>query len=377
MAPPRFAILAPRFEERDAVGNDMLGMRAALRGAGCEAELFARDWGTEAGVQPARAIPRFLSRSSDCLIYHYAIAWDYGLELLADTSYRRIVRYHNVTPPEYFAPYNADYARLCRIARDGITPMIQAAPDLYLCDSRYNADDLRAAGADDARMAVVAPFHRVEALLDCVPDPALQRALGVRAAAHDRPFTLLAVGRVVPNKKLERVFAAVALLQRASPRPLRVVIAGKRDPALDAYNRELVGAAEATGLSASIWWLEQLSEAELRACYEAADLFVLPSDHEGFSVPLVEAMALGAPILAHTAAAAPETLGDAGLSLDAGDPALWAATIARSHTDGGLRAELSRRGRERYASVFAADAIAARFLSAVGLRAAAAPGVRS
>lgn len=377
MAAPRFAILAPRFEERDAVGNDMLGMREALRGAGCEAELFARDWGTEAGVLPARAIERFLARPGDCLIYHYAIAWDYGLELLADARYRRIVRYHNVTPPEFFAPYNADYARLCRIARDGIGPMIHAAPDLYLCASRYNADDLTAAGADDARMAVVAPFHRVQALLGCAPDPALQRALGVRNSAPERPFTLLAVGRVVPNKKLERIFAAVAALQPEVRPTLRVVIAGKRDPALDAYNRRLVSAAQTTGLTSNIWWLENLSEAELRACYDAADLFVLPSDHEGFSVPLVEAMALGAPILAHTAAAAPETLGDAGLSLDAGDPALWAAAIARLQTDAGLRAELSRRGRERYATAFAADAITKRFLSALNLRPAAAPGGRA
>lgn len=377
MTPPRFAILAPRFEERDAVGNDMLGMRDALRGAGCEAELFARDWGVEAGVQAARAIPRFLARASDCLIYHYAIAWDYGLELLAGTRYKRIVRYHNVTPPDYFEPYNADYARLCRIARDGLAPMIRAAPDGYLCDSRYNADDLAAVGADAARLSVVPPFHRVQALLDCAPDAALQRAIGRRGASSERPFTLLAVGRVVPNKKLERIFAALAILQRTSLRRLRVIIAGKRDPALDSYNRELVRAAEATGMTSSIWWLEQLSEAELRACYEAADLFVLPSDHEGFSVPLVEAMALGAPILAHPVAAAPETLGDAGLLVDAGDPVLWAAAIERLQSDAALRTELSRRGAERYASVFSTGAIHRRFLSALDLRVAAEAGVRS
>jgi glycosyltransferase involved in cell wall biosynthesis len=372
----RFAILSPRFEERDAVGNDMLGMREALRAAGFEAELFARDWGVDAGVQAARVIPRFLSRASDCLIYHYAIAWDYGLELLAETRYRRIVRYHNVTPPEYFAPFNAEYARLCRIARDGIAPMVRAMPDLYLCDSQYNAGELLHTGAEEAKVSVLAPFHRIEELLAAPADSALQRALGVRDRDPARPFTVLAVGRVVPNKKLERIFAALALLRRTSSRAVRVIIAGKRDPALDVYNRALVRAAEDADLSASVWWLEQLSEAELRACYEAADLFALPSDHEGFSVPLVEAMALGAPILAHPAAAVPETVGDAGLLCDANDPALWAAAIARLQSDPQIREELSRRGRERYGRVYAGSRIQERFFAALDFRAVADSGVR-
>ncbi len=376
MPRPRFAILAPRFEERDAVGNDMLGMREALQGAGCAAELFARDWGADVGVQPARTIPRFLRDHHDCLIYHYAIAWDYGLELLAAPRYKRIVRYHNVTPPEYFTPFSADYARLCRIAREGIAPMVRTEPDLFLCDSHYNARELLAAGAAETRVCVLPPFHRASALLSAPADRALQRALGVRDHAAARPFTLLAVGRVVPNKKLERIFAALAILSRTTEQTVRVIIAGKRDPALDVYNRALVRAAESAAITERVWWLEQLSEAELRTCYEAADLFVLPSEHEGFSVPLVEAMALGAPILAHPAAAVPETLGDAGLLLDAGDPALWAAGIARVQSDALLRAELSRRGRDRYERIYASERIQARFLAALKFRAVAESGAR-
>ena len=94
-----------------------------------------------------------------------------------------------------------------------------------------------------------------------------------------------------------------------------------------------------------------VSESELVGWYEAADVFVCVSEHEGFCVPLVEAMGFGVPVVAFGAAAVPETLGGAGLVLEEKSPVSVASAVVRVLSDSVVREGLVARGRVRAAEL--------------------------
>jgi glycosyltransferase involved in cell wall biosynthesis len=85
----------------------------------------------------------------------------------------------------------------------------------------------------------------------------------------------------------------------------------------------------------------------LTAAYRSADVFVSCSDHEGFGIPLVEAMGHGLPVVAYGAAAVPSTVGDAGIVLPEKSPAMVAAAVHRVLADDRVRAALVAAGRDR------------------------------
>jgi len=141
---------------------------------------------------------------------------------------------------------------------------------------------------------------------------------------------------------------------------LRIVGASSSPAYLDAIRRlvdalELGGSVELTGA---------VTDAELAAHYRAADVFVCVSEHEGFCVPLLEAMHHGVPIVAYGATAVGETLGGGGIALPGKAPSLVAAAVARVHDDAALRAELVAAGRRRLED-FALTKTRARYRSAL------------
>ena len=129
------------------------------------------------------------------------------------------------------------------------------------------------------------------------------------------------------------------------------------EPALRAFIDEL-GLADVVTLAGSV------SGAELEAYFRAADVFVMASDHEGFCVPLAEAMGHGVPIVAYGVTAVPETVGGAGLVLDDKSAVPFAAAVGRVLRDPTLREVLAAAGRAR-AAEFDLAASTRRFVSLV------------
>lgn len=360
MTSSRFAILLPRLERGDAIGQDALGMLSALRAAGAEARIFAPRWDRGLEAYPVDALSGFLRSTDDVLIYHYAVGWERALEIFRELKCRRVIKYHNVTPPEFFAPYNESYAELCRLGRAMLAEFALTEPDLFLCDSEYNAGDLRALAVDEARLAVLAPFHRTEDLLNLAPDRDLLARFGPGPFPHRT--NIVFAGRVAPNKAHLKLIESFAVYRRAVDPRARLLIAGRRDPGLAAYNRALDERVAELELAGAVIFLGKISEAELKALYLVADVFALLSRHEGFCVPAIEAMALKVPLVALRRAATPETIGDAGLLFDEYEPALVAAAIERLVDDGELRFALCARGAERFEERFSQRVLESTFL---------------
>lgn len=338
-------MLVPGLAPHDAVSNDVRGMSAALRALGHEVALFApHARGIDEDVHAPETIDAWLHSPRDVVIYHYCVGWEFALALLRRTRARRIVRYHNITPPEFFEGFSPGYVDACAQGRAQIDAFAALDCELYLGDSPYNIEDFLARGIEPSRCAVLPPFHEVEQLMGLDSD---SRRM-VRAAP-----LLLMVGRLSPNKGHLDLIDALAACKSGVAPGAHLLSIGKLDPNLAAFGDALHARIAHHDLERDVTLLEDAGGTELRAAFECATALVMLSRHEGFCVPLIEAMALGTPVIALGSSAIPWTLGDAGLLWESTDPYLIAASVARVQADHVLRAECQARGRARYAKMFA------------------------
>jgi glycosyltransferase involved in cell wall biosynthesis len=355
----RIAVVVPVLGERDAVATDARGMVAALSRQGHDVALFAS--GPVGG--DARPLSELATISRDpaaVLIYHFGFGWPPGVDILRAARCRRIVRYHNVTPPQFFSRWSDEYERACRAGREEIRLIAELGCDLVLGDSRFNVDDFLAAGVPAGRTAVLPPFNRLDALLDTPADLALLERW------RDGAANWLAVGRIAPNKGHLELLDAFALFLDRCTAEARLLLVGSVDARLARYAAALRERIDALAIGPRVEWLQDAGEGALKAAYLSADALVSLSGHEGFCVPLVEAMALGVPVVARDAGAQGATLGDAGLAWETPEPALVAASVQRLREDAGLRSLLRRRGEARVGRCYAPEVLEAGLARLVG-----------
>ncbi|MHB1426537.1 MAG: glycosyltransferase family 4 protein [Gemmataceae bacterium] len=355
---PRAAIVSPAILPGDAIGNDVLHMARVLRAQDHEVELFSTTWGkpqprNDNGVH----VRAYLDDDpSALLILHHAIGWPHAVPLIAQSNCRRVVKYHNVTPAHFYESLDADYAELCRQGRVQLREIIAHNCDLYLADSPFNHQDLLELGAHPRRCVVLPPFNDLENLLKIEPDPECLRDYG------DGRANLLFVGRRAPNKGHRLLLDAFAVYHHRRDANSRLILIGRGEPRQEKYTQSLREQAWRLGLQGHVIFADSVSNAELKALYRSASVFVLASEHEGFCVPMVEAMALQVPIVAYGVAAVPHTVGDAGLVWDEPDPFLLAQSIDTVVRDAAVRRQLTERGRRRYQELFANQRIERDFL---------------
>jgi glycosyltransferase involved in cell wall biosynthesis len=232
-------------------------------------------------------------------IVHVSMGDDDFLPFLAEVPGRFVLYYHNITPSEYFASWDPETARLLRVGRRYIGDLRDRV--VYaIADSCYNASDLREGGYTDVRVGGLA--LNVERLRAVRPAPIPDVGEGP---------VVLSVGQLYPHKRTDLLLAAFHRLVTDLRPDARLVIAGASR--LPQFERAVTRYADRLGLASCLTVTGEISEAELVAWYRRADLFVTVSEHEGFCVPLVEAMSFDVPILGRNCAAVPETIGDAGI----------------------------------------------------------------
>jgi glycosyltransferase involved in cell wall biosynthesis len=357
----RIAIVSLRIAPGDAVGNDALEMQRVFSKQGHKVELFNVHWFQKSpGTRDVSELEDFLSDDNEAiLIYHHAVGWSAGLELVRRARCRRVVKYHNVTPGRFFAGYPGDQRRVCQQGREQLRELARINCALYLSDSPYNQGELLDAGAPPERCAVVPPFHHIDRL------GAQQADAEVLRRMSDGQTNLLFVGRRAPNKGHRYLIDAFAAYYEHYNANSRLILVGKEDRHLIAYSNLLREQASRLGVFGRVQFIDAVTEAELRAYYETASALVVASEHEGFCVPVVEAMALGVPVVAYGTTAVPHTVGDAGLVWDEPDPFLLAQSIDTVVRDGPVRRRLIERGKRRYRALFASERIEQDFLHAL------------
>jgi glycosyltransferase involved in cell wall biosynthesis len=239
-----------------------------------------------------------------------------------------VVNYHNVTPPEYYAPWDNGMARHQLLAQTQLRELAPRAA-LGLAVSAFNEAELRQAGF--SRTAVVPPAA-------AIPTGATATATQERTAPA-AGARWVSVGRLAPNKAIELAVMALLVARAHGDAAATLEVVGR--PVVPSYTAALHRFVDDMGLHDAVVFSGALSDATLAAALAEADVFVLTSRHEGFGVPVIEAMTLGVPVVANEAGALPEVVGDAGLLVDAADPYAVARAVSRVLDEAALRASLA------------------------------------
>jgi glycosyltransferase involved in cell wall biosynthesis len=330
----------PHFAARDAIGGHTLRLRGVLRDLGYASEIFSPDAHAEVSHE-ARPMAELGADGLDAwTIYQLSTGHPVAEALMARPE-PLVLDYHNITPVEHFAPWEPLVANTLREAREQLARLSPHAV-LGLADSAYNAEELRALGC--ARTAV-APILLDPSDLDVEPDLAVAARLAAAKAHGGRDW--LFVGRISPNKCQHRVIQAFAAHRRLHDPAARLHLVG--GDSSHRYLTTLQALVSALGLDAAVDLAGSVSPGSLAAHYRAADVFVCLSRHEGFCVPLLEAMHHDVPIVALRSTAVAETLGGAGLVVDDDDPVTVASAVARVLDDPAVAAAAVAAGRVRAA----------------------------
>ena len=292
----------PTLHRGDAIGDSARLMRDAFRSWGHRADVYALELDQDL-VGDGRAFSEWRAGGpKDVVLLHYALPSPLT-PALREHRGRRVLLHHNITPPHYFLGYDPEMVRICALGRDELSTLAGHV-DLGLADSEFNRRELQALGFPKTGvLPIYLDFRRYRE----PPNPVLKRLL------EDGRTNLLFVGRVAPNKRHEDLIRLASYWKKFISPGLRLLLVGKL-PRPRAYFDALQSLFYEEGFTpGEVVFTGHVDHQDLLACYAGADLFVSMSDHEGFGVPLLEAMLMRVPVLAYRAAAVPDTLGPAGV----------------------------------------------------------------
>lgn len=345
---------AAGFAKHDAISNHALQIRRLLRGAGFESDIYSGELDPRM-VREATPFEQYRGTKDSVIIYHSSTHSPMGDWLAGwEGAPRRLaLNYHNITPVRFFARWDLKAARSMHRAR---LQLERLAPHtgMAMAVSAFNEAELVEVGY---RPTAVSPllvdmdeYHRD-------PDARLLERLKSNGSRW------LFVGRISPNKCQHDVIAAFALYRKCfDPAATLSLIGGVTSPVYMVALRRLI---TKLGVSDAVEMRDSVPFTELLAYYRAADVFVCLSEHEGFCVPILEAMELGVPVVAFAAAAVTDTVAGAGLLLDGKDPLDVAVTVDDLIKDQARRSAFTEAGRAR-AAMFSLPTTSKQFLELLG-----------
>ncbi|HPC18713.1 MAG: glycosyltransferase [Kiritimatiellae bacterium] len=325
------------FANGDAISNEARTMRDLFRSWGHESHIYSE---LKRILPELRGDARDLTackgdfRPDDIVLLHLSIGSDVN-DIFPALPGRKAILYHNITPPEYFRGVQEQTAHLLARGRQQAAALAGTA-EVVMADSRFNAEEIAAMGhANPQVLPLMLDFSRLRAKAD-------RRIL---RQYRDGLVNILFVGRCAPNKRIEDLLNAFYYFQRYVQPASRLIHVGSyagmeqyhallltRKRELQLKNVELVGAVR---------------QDELNAYYAVSRAFLCLSEHEGFCIPLLEAMTHDVPVIAYAAGAVPETLDGAGVLLHEKRFDLIAETLGRITEDEPLRNALLTAQRAR------------------------------
>lgn len=293
----------PAAHKGDAIGDSARKVRDLLRARGHDADVFALtiDEDLRDDVRP---FDDPAARRGDATIFHFALPSPMT-EAFARVGGTRVLQYHNITPAHFFAPFAPPLFRLAALGRQELASLAGRV-DLALGDSEYNRQELEVLGF--GRTGVMPIAVDLARLTGAPPRPALEEVL------DDELTNILFVGRIAPNKRIEDHIRLAEHYKRYVDAECRFIFVGRHDvvPRYYAMVRALIERYKM--LPDRFVFTGPVPDEDLATYYRMSDAYVSLSEHEGFCVPLLEAMATDVPILAYASSAVPDTLGGAGVA---------------------------------------------------------------
>jgi len=333
------------FSKGDAISNEALALRRVFRDWGYRSDIFSearrilpelRREALDIGAVAAALRP------DDVVLLHLSIGSPVNA-VFRSAPCRKAILYHNVTPAHYFDLVNKATAWNLGRGRDEVRSLAGVA-DVVLADSAFNASELTGWGYGEVGvLPLVLDLDVVRGAAD----------RGVRKRFGDGRKNILFVGRCAPNKRIEDVVHAFYLYHRHVEPASRLIVVGSF-AGTERYYYLVLAQVRELGLE-NVIFTGSVLQSHLNAYYGAAHLFLCMSEHEGFCSPLLESMLYDVPVLAHAAAAVPETLDGAGVLFDGKKMAHVAEMMGELAADTPLRTAVLAEQRRRVARYTARD----------------------
>lgn len=324
----RIIQLLPVLHFGDAVGNHAVTLYNTLKRAGYETEIYAGN--IEMGVceNIVKPLETLKIDKKDIAILHLAIGTELNYEF-ANYSCKKVLVYHNITPPRFFDSYDWEIAEFCKKGIESVAYLADKV-DYCLADSVFNKKDL-------IKLGYQCPIDIIPILIpfsDYNKEPDNETV----KRYSDGITNLMFVGRVVQNKKQEDIIEAFTYYKKYYDSKARLFIVGGYDKNGN-YYKHLKSYVQRLDIS-DVIFTNKISFSKILAYYKTSDCFLCMSEHEGFCVPVVEAMYFHVPVIAYNSSAIPDTLGIGGILLDKKEPMVTAGLINRIMTDKTLRKDV-------------------------------------
>jgi glycosyltransferase involved in cell wall biosynthesis len=342
--------------ERDAVGNFALSLHQMLRANRVPCQLYAGNFDPTLRETIRHTCELFEAAEEDDLVIVNFSIYEPWLSRLVDLPSKKILYFHNITPPRFLQVYDAEYAAHCA---DGISQLKYLDRfDALVANSTSSARVLQDSATRQGLQKPVSahrfgggegPFAEASRLLEKVVvefESQAERPPEVTASPpmigpkdwntitaepielpHARTL-LLYVGRIAPHKRVEDLFALFERYRAIDPDSALLVVGGARFDGYVGFLRYLLS-NEYADIKDHIIFHDGVSDGQLKTLYERGSAFITMSEHEGFCVPVVEAMAFDKPVFAYADDAVLETLGRSGRVFYSKD---FGAIAANIHT---------------------------------------------
>lgn len=284
------------FNEGDAISNEMLYLKELFSKRNIDCEIYSQN----IGITGSRLCKRYNSyshRNNDIIIYHHSIH-SKVFEFIKNHKkfYKKILIYHNVTPHDFIKSYDLSLAYFLQKGREELDEMKDFF-DINLADSAFNKSELDRLGFKNVSIFPIklnlSKYKQYEKINSDI-------------------FRILFVGRIAPNKKQCDLIKLSAVLKKYNF-PFKLFLAGKTSPELISYKLELDNLIKFFHIESNVEFYTSVNQDTLASLYSNSDLFICMSEHEGFCVPILEALYYKLPIIAYNAGAVPETLGSGGI----------------------------------------------------------------
>jgi glycosyltransferase involved in cell wall biosynthesis len=312
----------------DAIGHEVLGIQRVLRAAGYESEIFVEtaDRRLEDYTVDYLDLPH-ASHPDNILIHHFSIG-SRASRIAYALPDKMVLVYHNITPPEYFVDVHPLLVQQCFLGRRELG-LYASRCELALGDSEYNRQELEAAGFPRTAVLPVVPGF---SHLSGPPN-------FISASSFDDDWVnVLFVGRMIPNKRIDDVIRWFHAYKKWFNPRSRLLLVGAHS-GFERYLAMLHNFIARIGAT-DVHFRGHVSNEELVAYYELADVFLCASEHEGFCVPLIEAFHMGVPVIAYAATAVPATMDGGGVLVETKEPTTVAALVNELVVDGEFHSQV-------------------------------------
>ncbi|MBD3414731.1 MAG: glycosyltransferase [Candidatus Aminicenantes bacterium] len=326
----------PSFHRGDAIGDTAQHIKTFLRSQGFESEIYClnRDQGLEHESGLLEHFPR--PEKTDITLFHFALPSPMTDAFRALTG-RRVLIYHNITPPQYFENFSEEMARITQIGRKEAASLSKHT-HLALADSEYNREELEHFG-----------FQKTDVFPLFVDFEKYNQPVNpfIYDLYNDDRTNLLFVGRIVPNKKIEDLIRVVQYYKKYISPLIRLIIIGKTS-SLPQYHQALIKLMNEFFIQPDeVVFTGHIPDSEMMALYKASDVFLSLSEHEGFGLPFIESLVFDLPVIAYNCTAVPYTLEKAGILVNTKDFRKLGELIDQVTRDKELRAKVIRSQRKR------------------------------